>query len=132
MSSLAGSSKRIFCPVPRPLLNGTIIGSHVYVSASIKYKCDEKFELRGPELRLCQRNGKWSREDPHCQPKCKLARNLMRKSCFVVVVVYFILNRLLYLAYSANLGLLCMPHPGKGPLVLCCKLGCLHFCPRHL
>ena len=30
-----------------------------------------------------------------------------------VVVVYFILSRL---ASSANLGLLCMPHPGKGPL----------------
>ena len=30
----------------------------------------------------------------------------------VVVVVYFILSRLLYLALSANLGLLCMPHPG--------------------
>ena len=26
-----------------------------------------------------------------------------------VVVVYFILSRLLYLAFSANLGLLCMP-----------------------
>ena len=35
----------------------------------------------------------------------------------VVVVVYLILSRLLYLAYSANLGLLCMPHPGMGPLV---------------
>ena len=35
----------------------------------------------------------------------------------VVVVVYFILSRLLYLALSANLGLLCMPHPGMGPLV---------------
>ena len=35
----------------------------------------------------------------------------------VVVVVYFILIRLLYLAFSANLGLLCMPHPGLGPLV---------------
>ena len=35
----------------------------------------------------------------------------------VVVVVYFILGRLLYLAFSANLGLLCMPHPGMGPLV---------------
>ena len=35
----------------------------------------------------------------------------------VVVVVYFILNRLLYLAFSANLGLLCMPHPCMGPLV---------------
>ena len=35
----------------------------------------------------------------------------------VVVVVYFILSRLLYLAFSANLGLLCMPHPGMGPLV---------------
>ena len=29
----------------------------------------------------------------------------------LVVVVYFILNRLFYLAFSANLGLLCMPHP---------------------
>ena len=35
----------------------------------------------------------------------------------VVVVVYFILSRLLYLAFTANLGLLCMPHPGMGPLV---------------
>ena len=36
----------------------------------------------------------------------------------VVFVVYFVLSRLLYLAYSANLGLLCMPsHPGMGPLV---------------
>ena len=35
----------------------------------------------------------------------------------VVGVVYFILSRLLYLAYSANLVLLCMPHPGMGPLV---------------
>ena len=35
----------------------------------------------------------------------------------VVAVVYFNLSRLLYLAFSANLGLLCMPHPGMGPLV---------------
>ena len=35
----------------------------------------------------------------------------------VVVVVYFILSRLLYLADSANLGPLCMSHPGMGPLV---------------
>ena len=34
----------------------------------------------------------------------------------VVVVVEFILSRLLYLDFSANLGLLCMPHPGMGPL----------------
>ena len=34
-----------------------------------------------------------------------------------VVVVYFILSRLLYLAFSANLGLLFMPHPFMGPLV---------------
>ena len=35
----------------------------------------------------------------------------------VVVVVYFVLSRLFYRAWSANLGLLCMPHPGMGPLV---------------
>ena len=34
-----------------------------------------------------------------------------------VVFVYFILSRLLFLAVSANLGLLCMPHPGMGSLV---------------
>ena len=47
------------------------------------------------------------------------------KSCFnqgsttgrLALVVYFILIKLLYLAFSANLGLLCMPHPGMGPLV---------------
>ena len=33
----------------------------------------------------------------------------------VVVVVYFILSRPLYSVYSANLGLLCMPHPGMEP-----------------
>ena len=36
---------------------------------------------------------------------------------FVVIVVYFILRRLLYPAFSANLGLICMLHPGMGPLV---------------
>ena len=35
----------------------------------------------------------------------------------VVVVVHFILSRLLFLAFSANLGLLCMPHPGMGSLI---------------
>ena len=35
----------------------------------------------------------------------------------VVDVVYFILSRLIYQAFSANLGLLCMPHPNLGPLV---------------
>ena len=39
------------------------------------------------------------------------------KTEVVVVVVYFTLSRLLYVAFSANLGLLCMPHPGMGPLV---------------
>ena len=43
-------------------------------------------------------------------------RNVYR-TVVVVVVVYFILSRLLFLAFSANLGLLCMPHPGMGPLV---------------
>ena len=35
-------------------------------------------------------------------------------------VVYFILSRLLYLAFPANLGLLSMPHPGHpgmGPII---------------
>jgi len=40
-----------------------------------------------------------------------------REGLLLLFVVYFILSRLLCLAYSANLGLLCIPHPGMGPLV---------------
>ena len=35
----------------------------------------------------------------------------------VVVVVYIVLSRLLYRAFSTNLGLLCMQDPGMGPPV---------------
>ncbi len=35
----------------------------------------------------------------------------------VVVAVVVFLCRLLFLAFSANLNLLYMPHPGMGPLV---------------
>ena len=35
----------------------------------------------------------------------------------VIVVVYFILSRLFFLAYLASLSLLCMLHPSMGPLV---------------
>ena len=68
---ILGSSKRVFCPVPKPLVNGTIGGNRVSVSAFIKYTCDKDFELKGPTRRICQRNGRWSREDPYCEPKCK-------------------------------------------------------------
>ena len=36
---------------------------------------------------------------------------------FFYFTLFFTLSRLLYLAFPANLGLLCMPHPGMGPLV---------------
>ena len=39
-------------------------------------------------------------------PVCTMSLN---RFVVVVVVVYFILTRLLYLAFSANLGLLCIP-----------------------
>ena len=43
------------------------------------------------------------------------------------LLFYFILSRLLYLAFSANLGLLCMPHPGMGPL---CSENIAHISSR--
>ena len=39
------------------------------------------------------------------------------KDDVVVVDDNFILSRLLYIAFAANLGLLCMLHPGMKPLV---------------
>ena len=48
--------------------------------------------------------------------RIKIAEKIS-SSAAVVVVVNFILSRLLYLAFSANLGLLRMAHSGMGPLV---------------
>ena len=55
--------------------------------------------------------------DGACAYLCFFLELYVLNAVVVVVVVYFILSRLLYLAFSANLGLLCMPHPGMGPLV---------------
>ena len=43
---------------------------------------------------------------------------LLARQFVVVVFVYFVLSKLLYLAFSAISALLCMPHPGMGTLVL--------------
>ena len=58
-----------------------------------------------------------ARIDGDPQTAAKLTIFQFYRNVVVVVVVYFILSRLLYLAFSANLGLLCMPHPGMGLLV---------------
>ena len=44
-------------------------------------------------------------------------RGLAYSDEWFIVVAYFGVSRLLYLAFPANLGLLCMPHPGMEPLV---------------
>ena len=50
--------------------------------------------------------------------KSSLSANwTLTKSVCCCCCCYFILSRLLFLAYSANLGLLCMTHPGMEPLV---------------
>ena len=56
----------------------------------------------------------WKRKD------CDGGKYGMKYMRFVVVAVLLFtlfLSRLLYLAYSSNLDLLCMPHPGMGPQV---------------
>ena len=52
--------------------------------------------------------------------KSRCSIGVYLKDCSPLLLLfffYFILSRLLYLAFSANIGLLCMPHPGMGPLV---------------
>ena len=56
-------------------------------------------------------------DSAHIQAQDSHTLDCTTKGVRVVVVVYFILSRLLLIAFSANLGLLCMPHPGMGPLV---------------
>ena len=59
----------------------------------------------------------WSANEETYQVVLQSLGSCWTDSFVIIVVVYFILSRRLYLAFSANLGLLCMPHPGIGPLV---------------
>ena len=60
---------------------------------------------------------KQAREGARIYPAVSYTATLLLSRLETFFVVYFILSRLLYLAFSANLGLLCMPHPGIGTLV---------------
>ena len=52
-----------------------------------------------------------------CSQWHEITNKYTRLRIVVLVVIYVNLSRLLYLAYSANLGLQCLPHPSMGLLV---------------
>ncbi|CAH1773668.1 unnamed protein product [Owenia fusiformis] len=58
--------KRVYCAPPAPFENGVVEGNDWEYGSSIKYLCDDGFELVGIAERWCLETKVWSDKDPSC------------------------------------------------------------------
>ncbi|CAG0885690.1 unnamed protein product [Darwinula stevensoni] len=56
-----------------------IQGRKYLIGSKVKYTCDIYYTLRGPRVRTCRANGKWSGPDPLCEPECGRTGNTIAK-----------------------------------------------------
>ena len=59
----------VSCPIPQPPLNGNVQGDTFKFGNDILYTCDLGYQLVGSAERICQPDGKWSRQKPRCDCK---------------------------------------------------------------
>ncbi|XP_014669248.1 PREDICTED: sushi, von Willebrand factor type A, EGF and pentraxin domain-containing protein 1-like isoform X2 [Priapulus caudatus] len=58
---------RMFCIPPDKFLHGYVINLGTYYGDEIKFVCEDGFQLLGNASAVCQRDGRWSGEQPACQ-----------------------------------------------------------------
>ena len=63
------SDKKVYCEKLEDPENGDVKQKGIYKGAKAVYSCDEGYILTGKEIRVCQRNGKFSDEAPTCERK---------------------------------------------------------------
>lgn len=52
--------------------NADIIQTGNSLQSIATYICDDGFELKGPNVRVCQSDGQWSEREPECIATCKI------------------------------------------------------------
>ncbi|KAM8946822.1 fibulin-7 [Pelodytes ibericus] len=57
----------VSCPVLEAPDHGRKFGSKYLVDHEVHYTCDPGYQLTGPNSRLCQQNGSWTGDAPHCK-----------------------------------------------------------------
>ncbi|XP_077500331.1 sushi, von Willebrand factor type A, EGF and pentraxin domain-containing protein 1-like isoform X2 [Amblyomma americanum] len=65
----------ISCPTPEDVPHATAAYASTSFGSSVEYRCDQWFELHGPQQRTCLANGTWSDSAPRCLPtSCTVPR----------------------------------------------------------
>ncbi|RMB94706.1 hypothetical protein DUI87_28819 [Hirundo rustica rustica] len=67
-SGITPVCKAVTCPVPLPLPNGRTTGSDFSFNKEVHYHCNDGYSLQGASTLICQSNGTWDSEAPHCEP----------------------------------------------------------------
>ncbi|XP_053314684.1 fibulin-7 isoform X2 [Spea bombifrons] len=57
----------VACPALETPVNGKKFGSKYLVDHEVHYTCDPGYQLIGSSSRLCQKNGSWTGDIPHCK-----------------------------------------------------------------
>lgn len=57
----------VYCPALETLSNGKRFGSKNMVDHEVHFTCDPGFQLIGSSSQVCQSNGSWTGEFPHCK-----------------------------------------------------------------
>nr|XP_015201270.1 PREDICTED: sushi, von Willebrand factor type A, EGF and pentraxin domain-containing protein 1 [Lepisosteus oculatus] len=60
--------RQAICIRPPDIANGEVLGSQSGYKSEVRYRCREGYSLRGKSLLICQGNGVWDSEPPHCVP----------------------------------------------------------------
>ncbi|CAH2253124.1 fibulin-7 [Pelobates cultripes] len=67
LSKASPDPQLVSCPVLEAPDNGNKFGSKYLMDHEVHYTCDSGYQLVGPSSRLCQQNGSWTGDVPHCK-----------------------------------------------------------------
>ena len=75
----------VTCPKLSDPRNGDVDLTGLRVGSKASYSCDRGFKLRGNQVRHCQSNGRWTRQDPSCQSIIFIKRHLKKN---VIIIIH--------------------------------------------
>ncbi|XP_063299747.1 fibulin-7 [Pelobates fuscus] len=67
LSKASPDPQLVSCSVLEAPDNGKKFGSKYLMDHEVHYTCDSGYQLVGPSSRLCQQNGSWTGDVPHCK-----------------------------------------------------------------
>ena len=80
ISIISYFSVALLCPVLGNIANGAVTVTSRTVGSRATYTCNDGYRLQGDRQRECQRNGRWSGQEPVCVGMSVKEKNILSPS----------------------------------------------------